>query len=118
MVVIDTPMHNFTVPAVLKVWIDYVVRRRTFRSSPQGKVGLLRDRPVYVIAACGGGFEAAAGGQTDFLTPYLRYALASVGLTDVEMLRLDSLRRGEAAVARADIQAADWIASQLERQKR
>src|SRR5215813_7014113 len=26
LLVIDTPMHNFTVPAALKAWIDYVVR--------------------------------------------------------------------------------------------
>ena len=25
-VVIATPMHNFTVPAALKMWIDHVVR--------------------------------------------------------------------------------------------
>ena len=44
--VISTPMHNFTVPAVLKAWIDQVGRfGRTFQSTPTGKVGLLRDRP-------------------------------------------------------------------------
>src|SRR5262245_49217528 len=40
-VVIVTPVHNFTVPACLKLWIDYVVRaRRTFIGGPNGKVGL------------------------------------------------------------------------------
>ena len=30
-VVIATPMHNFTVPSTLKAWIDHIVRvRRTF----------------------------------------------------------------------------------------
>ena len=43
---LTTPMHNFTVPAVLKLWLDQVVRfGRTFRSTPEGKIGLLRDRP-------------------------------------------------------------------------
>jgi len=33
--VISTPMHNFTVPALLRAWIDQVVRfGRTFRSTP------------------------------------------------------------------------------------
>jgi FMN-dependent NADH-azoreductase len=109
-VVIDTPMHNFTVPAALKAWIDNVVRPlRTFGFSPQGKIGLLRDRPVYVIVACGGGFDETAGGQTDFLTPYLRYVLAIVGLRDVSTLRLERLRRGPAAVEQAEAQAANWI---------
>ncbi len=53
-VVISTPMNNYTVPATLKTWIDHVVRiHRTFRSTPQGKVGLLQDRPVYVVIASG-----------------------------------------------------------------
>jgi FMN-dependent NADH-azoreductase len=39
-VVIGTPMHNFTVPAALKLWIDHVVRvRRTFDVGTLGKVG-------------------------------------------------------------------------------
>ena len=57
-VVIGTPMNNYTVPATLKAWIDQIVRiHRTFRSTPQGKVGLLRDRPVYVVIASGGYFS-------------------------------------------------------------
>lgn len=52
---IATPMHNYTVPATLKAWIDLVVRPgRTFRSTPAGKVGLLEDRPVLVMITCGG----------------------------------------------------------------
>jgi FMN-dependent NADH-azoreductase len=55
LVVVDTPMNNFTVPSTLKAWIDHVVRiRRAFRSSLQGKIGLLRNRPVIVVASHGG----------------------------------------------------------------
>ena len=37
-VVIGTPMHNFTVPSVLKAWIDHIVRaRRTFNITPAGE---------------------------------------------------------------------------------
>jgi FMN-dependent NADH-azoreductase len=54
-VVIGTPMNNFTVPSTLKAWIDHIVRiRRSFRSTPEGKVGLLPDRPVIVVSAHGG----------------------------------------------------------------
>ena len=57
--VISTPMHNFTVPAALKAWIDQVVRfGRTFHSTPTGKIGLLRDRPVYIVIASGGFSQA------------------------------------------------------------
>jgi FMN-dependent NADH-azoreductase len=116
LVVIDTPIHNFTLPAALKTWIDYVVRpARTFRSGPQGKLGLLQPRPVYLIIACGGIF--GEGGQTDFLTPYLRHVLATIGLTDVEALRLEGFRRGEVAEERAHACAMNWITSQRQRHK-
>ena len=38
-VVIATPMHNYAVPAVLKAWIDQIVRiHRSFVSTPSGKL--------------------------------------------------------------------------------
>jgi FMN-dependent NADH-azoreductase len=100
--VINTPMHNFTVPAALKLWIDYVLRiGRTFVSTPEGKVGLMRDRPVFVIVGSGGFHSGAQAKQPDFLTPYLRYALASVGLNDVHFALLQGLVMGDEAVASA-----------------
>ncbi|WP_210239949.1 NAD(P)H-dependent oxidoreductase [Mesorhizobium sp. B2-2-1] len=40
-IVIGTPMHNFTLPSVLKAWIDQVLRvDRTMKSTPAGKVGI------------------------------------------------------------------------------
>src|SRR3954464_3878260 len=56
--VIATPMHNYGVPAVLKAWVDQIVRiRRTFASTPGGKVGKLRDRPAWLVVASGGWFS-------------------------------------------------------------
>jgi FMN-dependent NADH-azoreductase len=114
LVMIDTPMHNFTLPSALKSWIDHVVRAgRTFASTADGKVGLLRDRPVLVVITCGGRFSDTRTGQTDFLTPYLRYVLATMGLCDVSTLRLENLCRGTAAIARAEARAAGWITDKV-----
>lgn len=116
LVVIDTPMHNFTVPSVLKTWVDYVLRPgRTFRSTATGKVGLLRDRPSFIIIACGGPFSDPTVGQMDFLSPYLCYVLAAAGIHDVSTLRMENLRRGTAAVEEAEKQAANWIMEQVAR---
>lgn len=115
LVVIDTPMHNFTVPACLKAWIDFVVRpRRTFGFRDGAKVGLLRDRPVLAVVACGGGFDAGAGGQADFLSPYLRHVLGTIGLARVEILRLERLGRGADAVAAAFAGLDAWAEAQLQ----
>lgn len=102
-VVIATPMSNYTVPATLKTWIDHVVRiRRTFMGTPQGKVGLLRDRPTYVVTSSGGYHASdAAVLQPDFLAPYLRAILATIGIHDVRFLMAQGVTRGPDAEARA-----------------
>ena len=99
---IATPMHNFMLPAALKLWIDYVLRiHRTFSAGPQGKVGLLRDRPVYVLVGSGGIHQGEAARQPDFLTPYLRHVLNTLGLFDLHFTYLQGLVGGEEAVRSA-----------------
>jgi FMN-dependent NADH-azoreductase len=99
-VVLGTPMHNFTVPAALKLWIDHVVRvRRTFNVSPEGKVGLLRDRPVFVAVASGGRFSGERTRQPDFLTPYLKAILGMTGLHDLTFFTVQGTAFGPDAVA-------------------
>jgi FMN-dependent NADH-azoreductase len=83
-VVISTPMHNLTLPATLKLWIDHIVRtRRTFNISKFGKVGTLQDRPVFVAISSGGRFSGEHPQQPDFLTPYLTAILGMIGLHNV-----------------------------------
>jgi len=105
-VVIGTPMHNFTVPSALKAWIDHVVRvRRTFNVSPQGKVGLLRDRPVFVAVSSGGRFSGENARQPDFLTPYLKAVLGITGLHDLRFFSIQGTAFGPDAVAEARAKA-------------
>jgi FMN-dependent NADH-azoreductase len=115
MVLLSTPMHNFTVPSALKAWLDHVVRPgRTFAITPAGKVGLLADRPFLGIVACGGRF-VGPGAQVDFLSDYLRYVLGIVGISDVELLRLEELNRGPEKVAAGMETARHWIERQVAR---
>ncbi|SPB15422.1 acyl carrier protein phosphodiesterase [Caballeronia novacaledonica] len=109
--IINTPMHNFTVPAALKLWIDYVLRiHRTFAVTPEGKVGLMRDRPTFVIVGSGGFHHGEHARQPDFMTPYMRHALGSIGLQSLHFLLLQGLVRGDEAVAEALQSARDDIA--------
>ena len=98
-VVIATPMHNMTVPAALKTWIDHVVRaRRTFTLGAAGKVGTLSDRPVFVAIASGGRFSGERARQPDFLTPYLRMVLGMIGLHDLTFFSVQGTGAGPDAV--------------------
>ena len=116
--VIATPMHNFGVPAVLKAWVDQIVRiHRTFASTPGGKIGKLANRPVYVVVASGGWFTGpsptGAPAQPDFLRPYLRAVFTTIGLDDIRFLTLEGVTRGPEIAARAFAAARatldDWL---------
>ncbi|VVO45081.1 FMN-dependent NADH-azoreductase [Pseudomonas fluorescens] len=101
-VVIGTPMHNFTVPAALKVWIDHIARvRRTFNVGAQGKTSLLLDRPVFVAVASGGRFSGVNPRQPDFLTPYLTAVLGMIGLHALTFFSVEGTALGPEAVVEA-----------------
>lgn len=88
-IVIALPIYNFQVPAAFKAWIDLVARARvTFRYGARGPVGLLADRPVYVIVTSGG---TRLDGPLDFVTPWLTHVLGFLGLSDVRWIRADGL---------------------------
>ena len=114
MLFIVTPMHNFTIPAALKLWLDHVIRiSRSFQATPQGKVGLIKDRPTFILVSSGGFFAGERAKQADFLTPYLRYALASIGIGDVHFFPLQGLVFGSEAVAQAVHEVRQQLAEKL-----
>lgn len=116
MLFIVTPMHNFTVPAALKLWLDHVIRiHRSFAPAPHGKVGLMKDRPTFVLVSSGGFHTGGRARQEDFLTPYLRYALASIGISDVHFFALQGLVFGPEAVALAVDEARRDLSEKLQR---
>ncbi len=99
-IVIGVPIYNFSIPAVLKAWLDQVARARvTFRYSDKGPVGLLTDKKAILVLASGGvGIDSA----TDFATPYLRHVLKFIGITDVEIVAADRMNSDpQAALQRA-----------------
>jgi FMN-dependent NADH-azoreductase len=86
--VIGVAMHNFSIPSVLKLWIDQIVRRgRTFTYSEKGPAGFLREKKATVVVASGGvyapGTPAAA---MNYIEPYLKTMLGFIGVTDVKFI--------------------------------
>lgn len=108
-VVVGAPMYNYGVPSALKAWIDHVVRaRRTFRHTPEGPVGLLADRPVYIVSAAGGVYSEGATARMDFFHPYMRAVLGKIGLKDLRFIRVEGLALGPEASAAA-VDAAERV---------
>lgn len=108
---IATPVHNYTIPAVLKNWIDLVVRRDvTFVSTKEGKVGLLRDRPTYVAITSGGAMFEEPPRQPDYLRPYLTAILGTIGLKDLTFITATHLAFTDDARSAVETKASDWLA--------
>ncbi|MCI2400694.1 NAD(P)H-dependent oxidoreductase [Aliiroseovarius subalbicans] len=79
--VIGSATYNFNTPAALKAWIDQIARVGvTFRYSETGPEGLLTGKKAIIVVASGG---TPIGAPNDFTTPYLRYVLGFMGITDV-----------------------------------
>ncbi|WP_111496912.1 MULTISPECIES: FMN-dependent NADH-azoreductase [Marinobacter] len=98
-VVLGVPMYNFGIPSGLKAYFDHIARAGiTFRYTENGPVGLLEDRPVYVLAARGGIY---AGTPNDSQTPYLQAFLGFLGLKDVHFVYAEGLNMGDEQKASA-----------------
>ncbi|MCK2150854.1 MULTISPECIES: FMN-dependent NADH-azoreductase [Marinobacter] len=102
-IVIGVPMYNFGIPSVLKAYFDHIARAGiSFRYTENGPVGLLEDRPVYILAARGGIY---AGTPNDSQTPFLRSFLGFLGLKDLHFVYAEGLNMGEDHKANALQQA-------------
>lgn len=90
-IVIAAPIYNFSVPAVLKAWIDMVARARvTFRYTENGPEGLLKDKKAYLVIASGG---VPLGSEMDYASGYLRHVLGFMGIDDVTLVNANELNK-------------------------
>ncbi len=105
-VVIAMPIYNFSAPASLKAWADLVARVGvTFQYTETGPVGLLEDKPVYVIVTSGG---VPISSPADWATGWLTQFLGFIGLTSVTVVEAGELNMNpEAATAAAQQVVAD-----------
>jgi FMN-dependent NADH-azoreductase len=77
--------------------------------TPEGKIGTLRDRPVYFAVASGGRFSGERARQPDFLTPYLTVILAGIGLHDLTFFSVQGTGSNPASVAQARADADEAV---------
>jgi FMN-dependent NADH-azoreductase len=86
-------MYNFTIPSLLKAWVDHIARAGlTFKYTDTGPVGLLQGKKAYLVSALGGQHEA---GVSDFMRPYMRVIMNFIGISDVEFISAEGLNMGD-----------------------
>ena len=88
-IVIGLPMYNFNIPSQLKSWFDHLARAGvTFHYTEEGPVGLIEDKPVYLVATRGGLYSEQ--GQ-DFQVDFVKQFLGFIGLKDTRLVLAEGL---------------------------
>lgn len=91
-IVIGVPMYNFTIPSVLKSWLDQIARSGiTFKYTESGAVGLVEGKEVYLAIATGGIYSEGPSVAYDFTERYLKAVLGFMGMTNVTAFRAEGL---------------------------
>lgn len=101
-IVIAAPMINFSVSSTLKSWFDYLARPgRTFKYSEKGPEGLVTGKRVIVVSASGGIYSEGPAVAFDSQIPWLKNVLAFLGMTNVEVIRVEGTAFGPEAAEKA-----------------
>lgn len=109
--VLAAPMYNFAIPSTLKAWLDHVLRAGvTFKYTETGPQGLLSGKRAFVLTARGGIY---AGGNQDHQEPYLRQALAFIGIHDVSFIHAEGLNLGSEHMEKGLNQAKTQLAQAI-----
>jgi len=91
--VIGSPMWNWSIPSVLKAWIDHITRvEKTFIYSKEGIKGLVNDKQVYIAVSRAGFYSHDPINNYDFQEPYLKAVLGFLGIKSVEFFHAEGLK--------------------------
>ena len=96
-IVIDTPMYNFSIPSTLKTYLDHVVRRGvTFEGVVIGNEtkieGKLKNKKVYLAFSSSGIYSEGQLQSYDFSVPLMKAVLGWMGMTDITAFRAEGIR--------------------------
>jgi FMN-dependent NADH-azoreductase len=111
--VFGVPMHNFSIPSTLKLWIDQVARAgKTFSYGADGPKGLLTGKKATLLIASGGVYEhGTAMAPLNFVTPYLKAVFGFIGVTDVTIISAE----GTAQLMSGKVDRQTFLAPSLEK---
>lgn len=92
--VIGAPFYNFSIPSTLKAYLDHIVRPGiTFKYNEKGEPeGFLKNKKVYIAIASSGVYSEGAFQSFDHVSPYLKFLLGCIGITDITFIRAEGLR--------------------------
>ena len=110
LILIASPMWNFTIPSSLKAWIDHVVRAGvTFKYTEKGPVGLLSaGKRLFVVQASGGFYQSPSPMEShDHVGVYLRQIFGFLGVQDCQVIRAEGTALSRPEAVGAGLQAVE-----------
>ena len=110
-IVIGSPMYNWTISSQLKAWIDHIaVAGETFAYTPEGPKGLAGGKQVIVVTGRGSSMLDARYDGFDHQEPYLRTVFRFLGIDDVTFVHAQGVALAAdarpAVVAKAEAEIA------------
>jgi FMN-dependent NADH-azoreductase len=91
-IVVESPMYNFSVPATLRAYFDQTSRAGyTFSYSEKGPEGLLKNKKLYIAFSSGNIYSKGPYQVYDFNVPYIKGIFSFYGVTDVSVFHAEGL---------------------------
>lgn len=114
---ISVPMWNFSIPYILKHYIDIIIQPKyLFRYTADGVEGLAKNKKMMVVLSRGGDYASSPMKAMDFQEPYLRAIFGFVGITDINFIVAQPMDMGveiQRQKIKECIDAAKEIAAQF-----
>jgi FMN-dependent NADH-azoreductase len=93
---VSTPMWNFSIPYMLKQYIDIIVQPKfLFHYTPTGPEGLITNKKMIICTSRGGDYSSDAMKPFDHQEPYLRTVFGFVGIKDITFLNAQPMDLGK-----------------------
>lgn len=89
-IVFAFPLWNFTVPAVLHTYMDYLAQAgKTFRYTAEGPIGLLSDKEVVLLNARGGVYSEGPAQSAEMAVNYVQTMLNFWGVENIKSVIIE-----------------------------
>lgn len=107
-IVLGSPMYNWSVPSVLKAYIDQIVRvNETFKFNPANVhnpyTGLLENKTLFLLLSRGEpGYEKGDYNEhMDFQAAYLKTVFNIIGISNIHVIAINGLSYGPEKLKRS-----------------
>lgn len=87
-----TPLWNFTVPPIMKAYLDNIcIAGKTFKYTENGPVGLLNGKKAIHIQARGGFYSSGPAADLEMGDKYINTILNFVGINDKQSIIIEGV---------------------------